>query len=285
MVAPLKPPFRTLDASKKAIERDVGMKIQKLIDIPDIKTPVAPNEFTASAKYADKNSLVVKFDERFPIDAQMPIQPKNMKQNPAIVGKKESLADLTWLDWQLIHLAMEKALQDELIKRADMRRTNEYETRNRVANKAMSDELFQSRFRIFMTWISRFKLERMFEELGIRSLEDFKRKMHIFNHQADASHQVFINLLLRQLGMEPNHIPSPALMMKITGKDDLIVRMKIEDDRVRLIDLSEARLRMAQLQAAENFSQQQLSQQRLTNWTERLHEGPTLSQRKILGVK
>jgi hypothetical protein len=125
----------------------------------------------------------------------------------------------------------------------------------------------------------------MFEELGIRSLEDFKRKMHIFNHQADASHQVFINLLLRQLGMEPNHIPSPALMMKITGKDDLIVRMKIEDDRVRLIDLSEARLRMAQLQAAENFSQQQLSQQRLTNWTERLHEGPTLSQRKILGVK
>ena len=136
-----------------------------------------------------------------------------------------------------------------------------------------------------MTWISRFKLERMFEEIGIRTLEDFKRQMHIFNHQADASHQVFINLLLRQLGMEPNHIPSPALMMKITGKDDLIVRMKIEDDRVRLIDLSEARLRMAQLQAAENFAQQQMNQTRMTNWTERLYDGPTTSQRKILGIK
>ena len=261
------------------------MKIFKLNEIPDIKVPVDPNDFVARAKYETKTSIVVKFEERFPVEINMPSEPKNMDAHPNLAGNKKSLADLKWTDWQMIHIAMEKSLQEELIKRSDTRRKNDRELVNVIANKAISAEMFYTRFRIFMTWVSRLKMADTFEQIGIRNLDDFKREMHIFHTKTDSSHRVLINNFLRQFGMEPNHTPAPALLMKITGKDDLILRMKIEDDRVRLIDFSDARLRMAQLQAAENLSQQNLLQQQLTDWTQKLHAGPTESQRKIRGIK
>lgn len=260
------------------------MKVFRLVDIPDLKSPVAANEFTALNKYERPNSIVMKFDERFPVNIQMPPHPKNLYENPRISGPKASLADLTWTDWQLIHFAAEQSLKKDLINRADQRRSNDYEQINRLANKAVSDELVRAQFRTFMTWISRFKMERMFEELGIRTIEDFKRQMSVFHTQADESHRVFVNLLLRQLGMGPTQIPTPALAMKLDGKDDLIIRMKIENERVRLIDFSEARLRMAQIQAATNIAQQLASPQRIMNAPEQQPISASHANRKVRGV-
>jgi hypothetical protein len=261
------------------------MKIFKLVDIPDLKKPVAPNEFLARAKYERETSLVVKFENRFPADIVMPHEPKELLHNKRLEGERKFLIDLTWSDWELLKIALERTIKKEMTKRADMRWQRERDLDAYNDNKVIVQELFESRFRIFMTWLARFKMEKKFHEMGIKSLDDFKLAMNKFHDKADHSHRVLIELFLRQFGLDPNITPTPIQMERLSGKDELLARLKVEDDRTRLINLDEARLKMAQINAATQIKHHIQIHDQFKSWKESLHEGPTETEKKIKGIK
>jgi hypothetical protein len=261
------------------------MKVFKIIDIPDLKTPVAPNEFLSRAKYVSDTSIEVKFAERFPLEKLMPHEPPNLMHNKSMEATKKNLVDLSWSDWELLKVALERTIKKEMTKRADARLERELELSEHAANTAIARELETARFRIFMTWLARFKMDRMFHQMGIRDLDDFKVAMRKFHGTADQNHRVMIEMFLRQFGISPNHHPTPIQMERYSSKDEILSRLKVEDDRTRLIDLSDARLKMAQLHAAAQFKHAADIQVATKDWAAALHDGPTETEKKIKGIK
>ena len=152
------------------------MKVFILGPVVNLSKPVEPTDFASRAKYETKTSLVVKFDERFPVTSEMPIKPKNLNENPDIAAKGQFLSELKVNDWAMIRIAYERAVAHDEIKRIDTRRDRNRKIAEDDANRGIMSEIGDQKFRIFMEWIKRFQMEKMFENLGLKSLDDFKQR-------------------------------------------------------------------------------------------------------------
>jgi hypothetical protein len=261
------------------------MKIFTLQSIPDLKEPVGPNDFASRDKYESKTSLVVTFDERFPIKKDMPINAKQLAEHESIAHLKKKLIDMSYNDAELLKIAFHHAINNAEVVALERKRDHLKEIRRKDEMYAMLSEISGQKYRIFMQWIERFQMAKMFEELKIKSLDDFKILSHHFHTHADKTHKVQLQEFLRQFGLDPSSFPTPMKYAEITGKDRLILREKAEDERVKLIDLSDVRLRMAQLQAASHIAHQEATHRAITEHVQKLYSDPSVSEQKLKAIK
>ena len=261
------------------------MKIFTLQSVHDLKKPVDPNEFISRDKYESATSLVVKFDERFPIKKDLRVESKRLAENEHIVHQKKKLVDMTYNDMELLQIAFHRAVHNAEVKSLERKRAKIRDIRRKDDLDSILSEIGGQKFRIFMSWIRRFHMENLFEGLKVKSLDNFKHLAHHFHVHADDTQRVQLEQFLRQFGLDPKHFPTPIKYDQLTGKDRLILREKAEDDSVKLIDLSDVRLRMAQLQSATHIAQQEATHQAIKEHVQKHYRGPTETQKRINAIK
>ncbi len=264
------------------------MKVASLLDVVDLGKAIDANEFAARAKYehSQKNeSLVVKFDERFSAKSVMPTEPKNLNEHAAIAAQKKDLIDLTFSDWELLRYAYGKAVAHNADVRSDRRTKKLRDIMNNDNLQATLRETSEQRFRILMLWIGRFHMEKLFKGARLRSTEDFKAFLvKTFAHSSD-EHRVQLGLFLRQFGMDPKHAPSLIVFQKITGKDRQISRNKAEEQSQLIVDFTDIRLKMAQLNASAQFAHLVNADLASVAAGDALRELKTLTEIRIKAVK
>jgi hypothetical protein len=264
------------------------LKVASLLDIVDLGRAVEANEFAARKKYVNQErveSLVVKFDERFPGGSVMPTEPKNLNEHPAIAGQKKHLIDLTFSDWELLRFAYSKAVAHHTQLRVDLRKKNLRKIMDGDNLQATLRETSEQRFRILMLWIGRFHMEKLFQGARLRSLEDFQTFLVKTYAHSTEEHRMQLGLFLRQFGLDPKHSPSLIVFQKITGKDRQLIRRKTEDQTQLILDFTDLRLKMAQLNASAQFAHVKNIYLASVETGDALRKLETLTEMKIKAIK
>jgi hypothetical protein len=261
------------------------VKIARIVDVPDLTTPVGPSDFANRAKYVAKDSIVVKFDERYPFTAVMPVEPKNFNANAAIAVQKKYLIDLTFSDWELLRFAYQKAVEHDIASKTVSRKKNLRRIMDDDNAHVIKKEVTEQRFRILMTWIGRFHMEKIFENVRLHSMDDFKRFMTLSHARSSGQHRVQLQLFLRQFGLDPKQTPPLPVFQRMTGEDQIILRAKAAEQSKIFLNFTDIRLKMAQLQAAAQFTQHMNAHQASVDTGDALRANEALTDMKIKEIK
>ena len=261
------------------------MKIYKIADVTDLKKPIDINDFASRDKYEHTTSLVVKFDERFSVKKNMPAEAKQMVENEHMSHQKKKLIDMTYNDMELVRLAFHHAVNNAVVRELERKYDKSLETKRKHDLDTILSEIGGQKFRIFMEWIKRFHMQKLFHDIKIKSYDDFKAMEHYFHTHTDKNQKVQLEQFLRQFGLDPRRFPPPMKYAQLTGQDRIILRDKAEDERVKLIDLSDVRLKMAQLQAASSIAHNEAVHRALNEWVQKLYSGPTETEKKLQAIK
>ena len=264
------------------------MKVATVLDIVNLGKTMEASEFAARKKYVNPErveSLVVKFDERFPGNSVMPTEPKNLNEHAAIAGQKKHLIDLTFSDWELLRYAYAKAVEHHTHLQVDLRKKHLRNITRDDNLQATMRENSAQRFRILMLWIGRFQMEKLFQGARLHSLEDFQTFLVKTYAHSTNEHRMQLGLFLRQFGLDPKHAPSLIVFQKITGKDRQILSKKTEDQTQLIIDFTDIRLKMAQLNASAHFAHIKNIDLATVETGHALRELETLTKMKIKAIK
>jgi hypothetical protein len=236
------------------------VKVASLLDVVNLAKAKEANEFTARAKYEhsqQNESLMIKFNERFSASSTMPTEIAGLKHQEKSAIERKSLIDLSFSDWELLRFAYGKAVEHNVNLRIDRRKENQRKIINDDNLHATLQETSEQKFRILMMWLSRFHMEKLFHGARIQSVEEFKAFLSKTFANSTEEHRVQLGLFLKQFGLDPKHSPSLFVFEKMTGKDRQILQKKAEDQRNLVIDFTDIRLKMAQLNASAHFAHTQ----------------------------
>lgn len=236
------------------------MKIFHLVSIPNLKDTIKSTEFVYNEKYVRPQSLLIPFAKRFPIQRDMPTQNPQLARDPTMERAYKFVSEMNPMDLQLLHLSFHHAMAHD-VKKAEKRRDVVIQERAHFMDQhAIEIEVYDQRFSIMRGWMKRFRMEKIFDELKINTMDELKKLMQLVHHKIDNDHQIRQHLLLKQFDLDPGQILTPAAIEKITGFSEQMARVKINLQHQQLLSVNEMQHRLAQQGAAEAMTRIQENQ-------------------------
>ena len=246
------------------------MKIFRLATVPDLTHTVSSSEFLSQGKYVEPGSLVQKLVERFPYQPPMPTQHRGLTHDPAMEQHHKFVSQLQVGEREMLWRAYIHAMKANIEKRVRNRKQIDNDAQKIADNGGPEEHIAEARFRIMQTWIERFRMEKVFHHLRIKSMDDFKKMMHTFYVRADARDKLMLRLLLKQHGLDPKSLPPPVEYMRMTGKDLEIIRDKIAREHHELLETHTMRHHIAEQLATLAYKETIENHEQVRRWDQRL---------------
>jgi hypothetical protein len=223
------------------------MKLWSILPQVNLRETVDVTEFAIKSDRIKDDLLEKTIESRFPAVKGMPTaHPALAAENKNGVDLKKFIAKMKLFDKAMLMYAYHHAIEESTARRIEQRRLDAMAHEKFQDNVATRKELDAQTFRIMQSWISRFRMEKLFHELRIKSLDDFKKLMHMFHVNGDIRGELQQQMFAKQKGTDPSHLPAPIQWMRITGKDEEIARMKHEIEQKNLLQLDLTRDQLRQ---------------------------------------
>ena len=226
---------------------------------PNILTPVNLAEVVKSTDFLLKERLVHKDYLQEKVTEKYPFQPKMPGENPDYSKSgieapvKKFLQDLNFGDKELLVYAYKRNQAADRIERVESRIEEERETQFIADTEAINTESRNLQIRLYQAWIQRTHIAKMFLELKVKSMDEFKRLMRIAHNRTDIEANVQEHRMLKQHGRLPGSPPSPNQWFFEHDQKQDIARMSVEVDLKNHDFVSDMRLKMAEQHAALAF--------------------------------
>lgn len=226
------------------------MKIFHLLPQPDLTKVRTSTEFAANEKYTEPGSLLIPLEKRFPIQKDMPIQNPALGKDASLERSYKFLAELSVLDRELMMIAYRNAIAEGRKKRIKLREAWESDSQKWADNHAIAISESNQQLTILRGWIKRFHMEKVFRDLKVETMDDFKRLMQRIHHKVDGDNAHMHQLLLQQNGKDPSQMMSPTEWAKLNGRDEDMIRMKLNLSHKEILVIDEMRKRIAEQAAS-----------------------------------
>ena len=249
------------------------MKVFHLVSIPDLKDTIKANDFVYNQKFVKPQSLLIPFGKRFPVQKDMPIQNPQLGKDATMERAYKFASEMNVMDLQLLHLCYQHAVAHD-VKKIEKRREGVVKERDHFMDQhAIDKEVYDQRFTILRGWMKRFRMEKVFDHLKLRSMDEYKHLMQLVHHKIDNTNKTMHHLLLKQFNQDPAQNLTPAELEKITGFNEELVRIKINLQHHELLAVNEMQHRLAEQGAAEAMTRIQQNQKMLQMHNTSSHTG------------
>ncbi|MCX6119483.1 MAG: hypothetical protein NT027_18250 [Proteobacteria bacterium] len=205
------------------------MKLWNILGNVNLREPVKQTEFLFQEERVKSNLIEKKFEAKFPA------VPDLNTSHPALSSDNKNgqflhkfVSELTFLDRELLVRAYFNAMRDDRIKRLEHRDKEIAMEQKFIDRRAVLKEKDEQQFRIMETWVKRFHMEKVFHQLRIKSLDEFKSLMHLFWVQGDKKAEGMRQLYQAQSGVVPSQLPPRIEWMRVTGQEEEYARLKLE---------------------------------------------------------
>lgn len=226
------------------------MKIFHLLAIPDLTSTVKSTDFAQNDKYVEPGSLLIPLEKRFPIQPDMPIQNPNLTHDVTLNRSYKFTSEMRFTDKEFMKMALEHAVAEAMKKRISRRADLESGSQKIADQHAVEIEALYQRESISKGWVKRFHMEKVFQHLGVKTLDEFKRLMHRVHHKQDLDKLNTHKMMLRQNGKDASKMLSPFEIHHLRLAEEEAVRMKLNLTHKELILVDDMKRRLAEQFAA-----------------------------------
>lgn len=226
------------------------MKVLKNSELADWQNPVESTDFKERDKYQDENSIAVKFEQRFHLMPPMPTEVRALQESPRFTARKKRIVDLTFLDWELIRMTYLKNIAINEAKRIEERAAQIRKIEDDDKKAWFTYQMDEQKFRIYMTWLERFRTEKSLRKHRIEAHMEFIEEIR--QHAKEGREQVRLDnfLFRRQRGLDTLKPKVPIKYAIESSRAELEARHEIKDHRDTVHELLTERIKMAQQQVA-----------------------------------
>lgn len=243
------------------------MKVFHLLSIPNLAEPMKATEFVYNQKFVEPGSLLIPLEKRVPPQKDMPIINPKLMKDPSLERSYKFVSEMNMFDQQLIIQAYRHALAASADRLHTRHQIDERERARRADEHAIAWEIESQRFSIARGWMKRFHMEKVFEHLKIKTMDDLKHLVHIIHERTDIRNNHMHHVMLKQRNQDLGQFLSPIEWARVTGRDEEMIRIKIDLQHKGMLSVNDMQLRLAQQGAAEAMTRIQQNEKLLNTHT------------------